>query len=1321
MRNVALVLMKEMQRHGYSFHNMLLSSHLTDNDIENVKNLARTIASEGSEDSGLAEKILQAVEEAEMELTNISSESADKSVDQDGSESNTAFVNGLDIAEDRSYDSSQTRAIPIERDTVLRNELKAAQLVSTNVSGVNQLKSTLKTLYENDLKGYNLQVKVERDSYDAALAQFREINKGRGDPLLSGNVAKIRAFSASWMPQLEALIEEEQERCRNAAEQRTGDRVRAHYGEFFRMLDAPKIAIITIMTSLRMLANTMMGKAGASDDHSSSNEVKVSAITSAISTAIHDEIKMERIKKRNNRHILGRNVSIAKLANSGKLFNHAVRRAKAKEIRETTVDISWIDNWSSDIKVRIGSLLISMLIEVARVPETFNDPDTHAVSKRMVPALKHERVFLKGRQRGIIVPHSVLRDMFAKESIMNIVTPHHLPMLVPPRPWLAYNSGGYLTKNEACMRTKGGNDQLKLLMKASREDRLCTIFSGLDALGQTRWAVNHAVFAAVIKVWNSGIELAEIPASKVDAPEPKKPDDYDTNAKAKIEHNYKINEWRSKRSNQHSLRCDCNYKVEIAKAFLNHPIYFPHNLDFRGRAYPIPPHFNHLGNDLCRGFLVFHEGRPLTKRGLFWLKIHLANVVGKDKLSHQERIEFVEAHEKDILASADNPVPDSVINQDSNAPRPWWLEAEYPWQTLAACVEYAAAIRSPNPEEYISHLHIHQDGTCNGLQHYAAMGRDNKGAWEVNLAPSDRPQDVYLGILNSVQQIIDDDCKKGVWQALALQNKLTRKIVKQTVMTNVYGVTIIGAKDQIAARLRELVDDNGEHVFQRTEIRSLAMYVAMRIFDSIGAIFVQAQHIQSWLNESARRIAKSMPTEALNEWKHRVIKDKESKQKFTAAKRKAKKDGDTMDIDTILEIRSDLGPGSRRRKRLDKLSTKPMATVTWTTPLGLTVTQPYRKYVSRVVNTHLQNISVYDTNMPSPVNSQKQKTAFPPNFVHSLDASHMIMSAIECKIAGMTFASVHDSYWTHACDIDRMNVILRDQFVKLHELPIMENLKAEFESRFADYKMPVESWEYVSISSSNADGKVAALSKKERVVDDDKILESRLAEYHLNVCEDSDEPPHQSDLKEADTGASASPEQGSSDAVPEPMGEHVKVIDLANINIIDPKQDLVGAIKQEDCIAYTLAVNANTRTAKRNEITREYKKKIFAVRKAAKAKTSSKRKASKTEPATDTTPEHTNTNKKDPAVLQLEAERRSKYEEIDAKYITTLARKPIMVPSSSLNAMRSHSIINDWKKSIGVSGKFIRRMVWMNIEFDPLPKQGDFDIGQVRNSPYFFS
>jgi DNA-directed RNA polymerase len=35
---------------------------------------------------------------------------------------------------------------------------------------------------------------------------------------------------------------------------------------------------------------------------------------------------------------------------------------------------------------------------------------------------------------------------------------------------------------------------------------------------------------------------------------------------------------------------------------------------------------------------------------------------------------------------------------------------------------------------------------------------------------------------------------------------------------------------------------------------------------------------------------------------------------------------------------------------------------------------------------------------------QRQKAAFPPNFVHSLDSSHMMMMAITCKEAGLHFA-----------------------------------------------------------------------------------------------------------------------------------------------------------------------------------------------------------------------------------------------------------------------------------------------------------------------------
>ena len=43
-------------------------------------------------------------------------------------------------------------------------------------------------------------------------------------------------------------------------------------------------------------------------------------------------------------------------------------------------------------------------------------------------------------------------------------------------------------------------------------------------------------------------------------------------------------------------------------------------------------------------------------------------------------------------------------------------------------------------------------------------------------------------------------------------------------------------------------------------------------------------------------------------------------------------------------------------------------------------------------------------------------------------------------LAGLTFASVHDSYWTHAGDVDIMNECIREQFIVLHSQPILERL-----------------------------------------------------------------------------------------------------------------------------------------------------------------------------------------------------------------------------------------------------------------------------------------
>lgn len=49
----------------------------------------------------------------------------------------------------------------------------------------------------------------------------------------------------------------------------------------------------------------------------------------------------------------------------------------------------------------------------------------------------------------------------------------------------------------------------------------------------------------------------------------------------------------------HSIRCDLQLKFWVAEKFKNDTFFFPYNLDFRGRAYPVPPNLNHLGERSC--------------------------------------------------------------------------------------------------------------------------------------------------------------------------------------------------------------------------------------------------------------------------------------------------------------------------------------------------------------------------------------------------------------------------------------------------------------------------------------------------------------------------------------------------------------------------------------------------------------------------------------------------------------------------------------------------------------------------------------------------
>ena len=66
----------------------------------------------------------------------------------------------------------------------------------------------------------------------------------------------------------------------------------------------------------------------------------------------------------------------------------------------------------------------------------------------------------------------------------------------------------------------------------------------------------------------------------------------------------------------------------------------------------------------------------------------------------------------------------------------------------------------------------------------------------------------------------------------------------------------------------------------------------------------------------------------------------------------------------------------------------------------------------------------------------------------------MLMTALDCTANGLTFTAVHDSYWTHAGDVDAMNASLRDQFVRLYSLPLLEDLRSSLIMRFPGVELP---------------------------------------------------------------------------------------------------------------------------------------------------------------------------------------------------------------------------------------------------------------------------
>lgn len=856
------------------------------------------------------------------------------------------------------------------------------------------------------------QQQLEIDTYDSAISRWRALNEQLKSQGLNAALKK-KAVGASmwdWHESLVLLIKEDIHQANEAEEMKTrsdADKERCLYGPFLQLLPAERISAITILTCMNTISSRRHDLG-----------VPIAKMVMNIGQSIQDECITETIRNEGDHNP------------SKKIKDYSQRRLLRYLIKErqsqgsiprllglTDVGEDGIGSfqWTLSIKARLGSILLSHLINTAKMDVSFKDPQTGVEHRDSQSVFLHSHQHHKGRLHGIIRFNKAMYEKLSKDPVPWALS-KHMPMLVEPRPWKSFREGAFFEHRSHAVRIKDGDAHSRdYATAASDNGDMDQIYAGLDVLARTPWRINRQVFEVMLEVWNSGDGLGKLAPENPSVDIPSEPPESagDTARRKWIRQIKRIENYKRGVKSQ---RCFQNFQLEIARTYVDETFYFPHNLDFRGRAYPMVPFFNHMGADPSRGLLMFCHGKELGERGLRWLKIHLANLYGFDKANFDERQKFTDDHLSEILDSATNPL----------GGKRWWLEADDPWQCLATCMEVNNALKEPDPARFISRLPIHQDGTCNGLQHYAALGGDVVGAKQVNLEPGDRPSDIYTGVAEMIKAEVADEAAGGHEIAALLNGKLSRKVVKQTVMTNVYGVTLIGAKKQVRAQLDEIFKDRSFPDTGTVNLDAAAHYIVKKIFTSLSNMFNGAHDIQQWFGECASRITTSVTPDQIKFWQN------EAEGKIASS------------------------PYQQRRKSRPVIEKKFdereffKSVVVWTTPLKMPVVQPYRRSLSRPVVTNLQRISLTSPKSSDPVDKKKQLQAFPPNFIHSLDATHMLLTALKCSEKGLAFAAVHDSFWTHAGDVDIMNRIIREAFIRMHSEDVMGRLAAEFNVRYKD-------------------------------------------------------------------------------------------------------------------------------------------------------------------------------------------------------------------------------------------------------------------------------
>lgn len=571
----------------------------------------------------------------------------------------------------------------------------------------------------------------------------------------------------------------------------------------------------------------------------------------------------------------------------------------------------------------------------------------------------------------------------------------YVPTIIPPKPWTSFWDGGYygaLSQHSTLMRYipyARSSQTRKLYTARLNELDLSSLYSAVNAIQATAYKINRSVLEVIKHYLSVGGGVAGLAETKPLEQLPRFPHDYEDIKENELllkqfkAHKKKMVEIIHKENQRKGKALRAVMILKVAEDFAKYDkIWFPMNIDFRGRVYPIPTGLNPQGDDMTKALLQYADPVPVSAEdasdALKWLSIHGAGLAGHDKIPLEDRVAWVEENKQNILSSAETPL-------DS----PWWQEQDKPWQFLAWTMEYKRALEYLDAHKTLAGFDcrctIAYDGTCSGLQHYSCLLRDPVGGSSVNLIDHDKPADIYREVSDKVLTMVKKDAIEGTLKGKErkdgtfgpgtkqmaeawLAHGITRKVCKRPVMTLAYGSGQYGFGDQI---YEDTVADNP--CFAGVGERQASQYLAKLIWKAVQTTVVAAIEGMECLKKIATALAKAdMPVE-------------------------------------------------------------------WVTPMGLPIQQMYLARKTESFRLRLGNSStryrIYVTTVSEneDVDRHKQATGVAPNFIHSLDATHLMMSINEASRQGcVNFSTVHDSFGTSLGEAARLRRIIRQELVKLY-------------------------------------------------------------------------------------------------------------------------------------------------------------------------------------------------------------------------------------------------------------------------------------------------